>query len=110
MAEFKNPQEVFADMPNRFNKEAAKGMATTIYQFDLTGDQAVQYFLTIENEACTVKEGKSDKPNITITVNAQDYVDIANGKSNAMQAFMAGKFKVAGDMTLAMKMQSLFPQ
>jgi putative sterol carrier protein len=110
MAEFTNPQEVFTDLPNRFNKEAAKGMATTVYQFDLTGDHAVQYFVTIDNQTCTVAAGKSDKPNITITVNAQDYVDIANGKSNAMQAFMAGKFKVSGDMMLAMKMQSLFPQ
>lgn len=110
MAEFTTPKEVFENLPTRFNKDAAKGMAPTVYQFDLTGDKAAQYQVLIENQTCAVKEGKHDKPNITITVSGQDYVDIANGKLNPMQAFMAGKFKVAGDMMLAMKMQSIFPQ
>lgn len=110
MAEFTSPSEVFDNLPGRFNKDAAKGMAPTVYQFDLTGDQATQRHVVIENQACTVNEGKHASPNITITMNSQDYVDMANGKLNPMQAFMAGKFKIAGDMMLAMKMQSLFPQ
>ncbi|MGH7966232.1 MAG: SCP2 sterol-binding domain-containing protein [Candidatus Binatia bacterium] len=110
MAEFTNPKDVFEQMPTRFNKEAAKGMAPTVYQFVLTGGQATEYHVVIENQTCTAQEGKHPSPNITITINAQDYMDMANGKLNPMQAFMGGKLKVAGDMMLAMKMQSLFPQ
>lgn len=107
---FTNPKEVFEQMPTRFNKEAAKGMAPTVYQFDISGDAASQYHVVIENQTCSVKEGKHEKPSITISMNSADYLAMANGTLNPMQAFMGGKLKVAGDMMLAMKMQSLFPQ
>lgn len=109
MATYTTLQEVFAGMPNTFNKDAAKGL-TAVYQFDLSGEKAGQYQLIIENETCTVKEGKHPAPNITISMAGQDYLDMANGVLNPMTAFMSGKLKVAGDMGLAMKMQSLFPR
>ncbi len=37
-----NVQEVFKEMPNRFNAGAAKGMKA-VYQFDLTGDGGGKY-------------------------------------------------------------------
>jgi len=43
-----------------------------------------------------------------MTMAAQDYVDMISGKLNGQMAFMSGKLKIAGDMGLAMKMQSLF--
>jgi putative sterol carrier protein len=109
MAEMTTLKEVFEGMQANFNKEAAKGL-TTVYQFDLIGDQVAQYHLIIENETCTLKEGKHTSPSITITVAGQDYLDMANGKLNPQMAFMSGKLRIAGDMMLAMKMQSLFPQ
>ena len=38
---------------------------------------------------------------------AEDWVAIATGKMNATSAFMQGKIKVKGDMSMAMKLQSL---
>ena len=38
---------------------------------------------------------------------AGDFVDMMNGKLNGQMAFMTGKLKVAGDMGLAMKLQTL---
>ena len=40
---------------------------------------------------------------------ASDYVDMVNGKLNPQMAFMGGKLKIKGDMSLALKMQQLFP-
>jgi putative sterol carrier protein len=45
---------------------------------------------------------------MTMTLAAQDYVDLIGGKLNGQMAFMSGKLKIAGDMGLAMKMQTLF--
>ena len=69
---------------------------------------ATQYHFTIANETIEVKHGKHASPNITITMKEVDYLDMINGKLNGQMAFMTGKLKIAGDMGLAMKMQSLF--
>ena len=45
---------------------------------------------------------------MTLSMTAQDYVDMILGKLNGQMAFMSGKLKISGDMGLAMKMQSLF--
>ena len=69
---------------------------------------AIQYHFTITNEAIDVQSGKHDKPNITLTMKEGDYLDMINGKLNGQMAFMTGKLKIAGDMGLALKLQSLF--
>ena len=103
-----NVQEVFKEMPNRFNAGAAKGMKA-VYQFDLTGDGGAKYSAAIDDGKLTVAEGAHASPNITLTMSASDYLDMVNGKLNPQMAFMSGKLKIAGDMGLAMKMAQLFP-
>ncbi|KAK4883830.1 hypothetical protein RN001_000101 [Aquatica leii] len=52
----------------------------------------------------TVKEGK---PNTTLTISDEDFVDLAVGKLNPQQAFMKGKLKVTGNIMLAQKLGPL---
>ncbi|GIW46022.1 MAG: hypothetical protein KatS3mg077_3304 [Candidatus Binatia bacterium] len=100
-------KEIFNAMPANLNADAAKGMNAVI-QFNLTGDGGGNYYVTIKDGTCTVTEGTHQSPNMTMTMAAQDYVDMITGKLNGQMAFMSGKLKIAGDMGLAMKMQSLF--
>jgi putative sterol carrier protein len=69
---------------------------------------ATQYHCTIANETIDVQLGTHEKPNITISMKESDYLDMINGKLNGQMAFMTGKLKIAGDMGLALKLQSLF--
>ena len=55
-----------------------------------------------------MQQGTHASPNMTLTMTAKDYVDMIMGKLNGQMAFMSGKLKIAGDMGLAMKMQTLF--
>lgn len=71
---------------------------------------ATQYHFTVADESIDVKPGKHPAPNITITMKEGDYLDMINGKLNGQVAFMTGKLKIAGDMGLALKLQSLFKQ
>jgi putative sterol carrier protein len=96
-------------MPSRFNKEAAKGL-NAIYQFDLSGEGGGKWHVMINNDQCQVKEGTHASPNITISMTAQDYLDMLSGKLNGQVAFMSGKLRISGDMGLALRMQSLFRQ
>jgi putative sterol carrier protein len=100
-------KQAFEMMPQRFNKEAAKGLNAT-YQFDLSGDGGGKWHVVINNDSCQVKEGAAASPSITISMTAQDYLDMLSGKLNGQVAFMSGKLRIAGDMGLALKMQSLF--
>jgi putative sterol carrier protein len=100
-------KQAFDMMPSRFNKEAAKGL-NAIYQFDLSGDGGGKWHVIINNDSCEVKEGAAASPSITISMTAQDYLDMLSGKLNGQMAFMTGKLRIAGDMGLALRMQSLF--
>jgi putative sterol carrier protein len=44
----------------------------------------------------------------TISVSKDDFISLASGNLDPMMAFMSGKLKVAGDMSVAMGLQSLF--
>src|ERR1700722_15551655 len=100
-------KQAFDLMPTRFNKDAAKGL-NAIYQFDLSGDGGGKWQVEIANDQCVVKEGAHPAPNITISMSAQDYLDMLAGKLNGQMAFMTGKLRIAGDMGLALRMQSIF--
>jgi len=102
-------KEAFDQMPSVFNKEAAKGL-DAVYQFDLSGDGGGKWYVTIKNETCDVKEGAHASPNITISMASQDYLDMVSGKANGQMLFMSGKLRIAGDLGLALRMQSLFQQ
>ena len=101
------PADIFKEMPNQVDANAAKGVNATI-QFNLSGDNGGQWYVTIKDGTAAVSEGTAPSANMTMTMAAQDYVDMISGKLNGQMAFMSGKLKIAGDMGLAMKMQSLF--
>jgi putative sterol carrier protein len=100
-------KQIFDEMPSNLNADAAKGLNAVI-QFNLSGDGGGNYHTVIKDGACTVQEGAHASPNMTLTMTAQDYVDMVMGKLNGQMAFMSGKLKIAGDMGLAMKLQNLF--
>ena len=49
-----------------------------------------------------------DNPDVVLSANAKDYVDIAEGRTNAMLAMATGKFKLKGNIGLAMKLEKVF--
>ena len=50
--------------------------------------------------------GEAPSPNCTVTMAENDFLDLISGKLNGQMAFMTGKLKVAGDMGLALKLNS----
>jgi putative sterol carrier protein len=102
-----NVREIFEAMPGSFNKEAAKGL-DAVYQFDLSGDGGGKWYVAVKDETCDVREGTHSSPNVTISMTASDYLDMINGQANGQMLFMTGRLRVAGDLGLAIRMQSLF--
>jgi putative sterol carrier protein len=100
-------RQIFREMPERFNGKAAIGL-TAVYQFVLTGDGGGDWAVIIRDGRCEVEETLHPSPSITITMAAQDYLDMISGKLNGQMAFIQGKLKITGDMGLALRMQDLF--
>lgn len=99
--------EFFAEVPNRVNKDKIAGM-NSVFQFVITGDGGGEWNVTVANGGATVAEGKAATPNITLTAATADWLNIISGKLNGQTAFLTGKLKIQGDMTLAMKLASVF--
>lgn len=94
-------------MPKAFKPEKAEGVDAVI-QYHLTGEGGGDWVVRIEDGECEVERGTAEAPNLTLTSEADDYLGIFTGQYNAMQAFMQGKIKLAGDLNLAMKLPEYF--
>jgi len=101
--------EVFAELKIRLEAKGAQQLSSSqgIYQFNLTGDDAANYHVSVGESTAEVAEGTSDNAGVTITMTAEDFKALAQGALNPMSAFMSGKLSVAGDMSMALKLQTL---
>jgi len=90
-----------------FVPEKAVGLDATI-QFNLTGEHAMQGYMVIKDGQCSLAQGLAPQARLTVTAKSEDLMDIFTGKLDGMQAFMQGKLKIAGDMSLAMKLLTMF--
>jgi putative sterol carrier protein len=98
--------QVFEEMGQRLTPEKAQKINAS-YLFDIGGDGGGKWHVDLTKPTQWITQ--EDSPaQCTITIaKAEDWVSIASGKMNPTMAFMQGKIKVKGDMSLALKLQSL---
>ncbi len=106
MADF-TVKELVLNHEKAFLPDKAAGV-TAIIQYKLTGDQAGDYIINIADGKCTVEEGETESPTMTLTADGEYFRDVLLGKEDGMKGFMMGKLKLAGDLNLAMKLTSFF--
>ena len=100
-------KEVFSMMPEAFNAAAAQDL-NAIFQLDITGEGGGAWNVVIKDGACQINEGTHEAPNVTLTMSAETWLAIVNRELNGMQAFLSGKLKASGDITLAQRIEQLF--
>merc|ERR1719160_457292 len=66
-----------------------------------------KFCIDLKNGSGAVIWGGGEKPDVTITMADADFVAMADGKLDGMQAFMGGKLKIKGNMMLAQKLGSI---
>jgi putative sterol carrier protein len=103
------------DIKQLFNETLPKGLANNAedaktigakFQINVTGEGEWFVDATASGPSCTAGNQPAD---CTITIAAEDFQKLMeNPQANGMQLFFAGKLKVAGNPTLAMKLQKLF--
>ncbi len=102
-------QELMERLPGAFLPEQAAGVNATV-QFNLSGVKGGDWVVRIEDSRLSVESGVTPYPNLTFKAEAQDCLDIFTGKQDGMRAFMQGKLRLVGDMSLAMRLTRLFDQ
>ena len=98
-------EDLMKKMPDAFVPEKAEGIDAVI-QFHL--GEGGDWICTIQDQACTAVEGVTEEPNLTLTAEADDYIDMITGKLNPMTAIATKKVVLKGDLNLAMKYMNLF--
>jgi putative sterol carrier protein len=102
--------QIFSAMQERFQPDRAAGQSAVI-GWDITAPDGVRsYQVKVENGACTVEKGGSEPARVTLGLSLPDFMRFIGGKLDGMQAFMAGKLKLSGDMMFAQTLQSWFGQ
>ena len=100
-------RQTMLDIPNHFNAERAKGVSGTV-QCMFSGDQASNWVSRINDQTCKVEEGQASDPDLTLKADADVGVKILTGQMDPMRAYMLGKVKVFGDLSLGMKLTNFF--
>ena len=99
--------DLFEKMTSNFDADAWGDQDTTML-FDISGDNGGTWTVAIEGGNLTLTEGSVDDADLTRRATDEDMLAIMTGELNGVSAFMQGKLKIEGDMSLAMKLQNLF--
>lgn len=79
------------------------------YNITTGGAPAKTWTLDLKTPPGSVYEGdpKGAKAHATVTIDDEDFADVASGSKNAQALFQSGKLKASGNIMLLMKMGSL---
>lgn len=104
-------EAIFWQMPRHVDRERAKGLTSSI-RWEITGRSDGKpdiYQLEFVDGVCHVVRGPDGlAPKLTITVDGAEFLRLATGNSDPMQAYFRGRVSLAGDVMMAAKASSLF--
>jgi len=94
-------------LPAAFLPEKA-GNAKALFQLDLTGHSEGNWVLDVSDGECEVREQVSANPDVTVTMDADDFIALFNNQLDPVQAFMGGRIKISGNLGLVMQFLNWF--
>lgn len=102
--EVKTPEEFFENvLPTKFKPDKAKDFEA-VAQVNIAGTNGGNWIITIKNQKIDTKEGVAPSPAITLKMTDTDFVDLVNGRLNAVNAFMTGKLEFNGSIATGLKL------
>ena len=102
------PADVFEAMRRSFNVAASKGVHAH-YQFNLSGPFGGAWWIVVNDGEFTMGKGSTVNPDVVMSSTDRDWVMLATGSLSGIRAFLTGRLKVAGDQSLARKLDAIFP-
>ena len=100
-------EEFFTGLSNHFDSSKAAGIKAT-FQFDISGDNGGQWYVKVADGKAEVAKGEAGNANLTMSATDENWQRIVSGEMSGQTAFLTGRLKIRGDMSLAMKLQGVF--
>lgn len=85
------------------NPEPISGM-DTVYKFEIDGEV---FQMRLKDQKAELLFESDKQVDCTLKMSYDNFQKFLNGKLNGMTAFMTGKLKIDGDMTKALKLESV---
>jgi putative sterol carrier protein len=101
---------MFWQMPKMVDEKAAVGTTTEI-RWLITGraDGGEDvYRLLIEDGRARTERGDGGDPRLTIKLDGVEFLKLASGNSDPMQAYFKGRIEMSGDIMVAAKLAQMF--
>jgi predicted lipid carrier protein YhbT len=103
------PSTMFAKVTQRVAADPTLVQrVNAVYQFNVLGDDGGTWVVDLKNGAGDVWAGQHDDADCVISMNREDFMALATGRINPLNAFMQGRIRVQGDIMMATRLQSLF--
>ena len=99
--------EVFEKMPDMFKADQAEGVEV-VFQYRIEGDGGGDWHVTVAGGECTVGAGTHDAPTTTVIMAREDFLDLMQGRANAMQLYTGGALRIEGDIMKSQLIEKLF--
>ena len=101
---------IFWQMPRQLDASVAAGTTTAI-RWVVTGRPdggSDVYQLVIEDGRARSERGETVDARLTVTLDGVEFLKLASGNSDPMQAYFTGRIQLSGDIMVAAKLAQMF--
>jgi putative sterol carrier protein len=105
--EVKTAKEFFEKvLPAKFNPDRAKGFEA-VAQANIVGANGGDWIIRVRNQRMEIEQGVAASPAITLKMRDTDFLDLVNGRLDAVKAFMTGKLEFNGSIAIGLKLLNM---
>ncbi|MCC8043138.1 MAG: SCP2 sterol-binding domain-containing protein [Oscillospiraceae bacterium] len=99
-------EENFEALKSIFTKADPKALDGDLaIQINLTGEGEGRMYAAVKNGVLSVEPYEYYDRDVALTCDSKNFISIAEGKLDPVQAYMTGKLKVDGDIGKALKLK-----
>ena len=99
----------FRAIPLSFQRGPAKGWKAT-FHFDLTGPDAAQATVRVDDGTLEVEDGLVGEPDLTVRAESRVWLEIIEKRRSPILAVLTGRLATRGDRSLLTRFATCFPR
>jgi len=100
--------ELFAYIREKFIDKDVSGFKSDVaYQFNVRGEGEGAFYVAVKNNVLSIEPYEYYDRDVIFELDSKVLIDIADGKTKPVSAFMTGKLKAHGDKAKALEFEKI---